>query len=62
MDQIVYINNIIEKVVCAILYIYIFDFITHFYNTFINIKLLLIRYLCREMVIKCFCFVQYFIK
>ena len=28
-----------------------FDFITHFYNTFINIKLLLIHYLCTEMVI-----------
>ena len=46
-----YIDNIIEKVVCAVFFIYIFDFITYFYNTFINIKLLLIHYLCSEMTI-----------
>ena len=45
------INSIIEKVVCSVFYIYIFDFITHFYNTFINMKLLLIHNLCSEMVI-----------
>ena len=44
-------DNIIEKVVCSVFYAYIFDFITYFYNTFINIKLLLIHYLCRELVI-----------
>ena len=46
-----YIDDIIEKVVCAVFYIYIFDFVTHFYNTFTNIKLFLIHYLCSEMVI-----------
>ena len=45
------IDNIVKKVVCAVFYIYIFDFITHFYNAFINIKFLLIQYLCSEMVI-----------
>ena len=45
------IDNIIEKVVCVVFYIYIFDFIIHFYNAFINIKLLLIHYLCSEKVI-----------
>ena len=39
-----------EIVACAVFYIYILDFITHFYNIFINIALLLIHYLCREMV------------
>ena len=46
-----YIDNIIEKAVCAVFYIYIFDFINYFHNTFINIKLLLIHYLYREVVI-----------
>ena len=45
------IDNTIEKLVCAVFYIYMFDFVTHFYNTFINVKLLLIHYLCIEMVI-----------
>ena len=40
-----------KKVVCAVLYIYIFNFIAHFHNTFINKKLLLIHYLCHEMAI-----------
>ena len=43
-----------EKAVCADFFIYIFDFITHFYNTFINIKLLLINYFYGEMVINVF--------
>ena len=43
--------DIIEKVVRAVFYINIFDFITHFYNAFINIKLLLIHYFCNEIVI-----------
>ena len=41
---------IIKKVVCVVFSIYIFDFITHFYNTFINSKALLIHYFCSEMV------------
>ena len=49
-----YIDNIIEKVLCLVFYIKIFDFITHFHNTFINIKLLLIHCLCREVVINLF--------
>ena len=49
-----YIDNIIEKVVCVVFYIYKIDFITHFYNAFIKIKLLLIHYLCREMKINVF--------
>ena len=44
-------DNIIEKVICAVFDVYIFDFITNFYNTFTNLKLLLIHHLCREMVI-----------
>ena len=32
-------------------YIDILDFITHFYNTFINIKCILIHYLCSKMII-----------
>ena len=36
--KIVYIYNIIEKVVSVVFYTYIFDFITYFCNTFINIK------------------------
>ena len=41
--KIFYIDNIID---------YSLLFITHFYNTFVNIKLLiLIHYLCSEMVI-----------
>ena len=43
-----------EKAVCADIFIYIFYFITHFYNTFINIKLLLINYFYGEMVINVF--------
>ena len=31
--------------------VYIFDFITHFYNTFIDMKVVLIHYLRSEMVI-----------
>ena len=46
-----YIDNIIEKLVSAVFYIYNFDFVTHFYNTFTNTKLFLIHYLCSEMVI-----------
>ena len=30
---------------------HIFDFTTDFYNAFINIKLILINYLCSEMII-----------
>ena len=41
---------IIKEVVCVVFPIYIFDFITHFYNTFITSKVLLIHYLCSEMV------------
>ena len=40
-------DNIIEKVVWSV-------FITNFYNTFINIKLLLIHYLSREMLLNVF--------
>ena len=32
-----YVDIILEKVVCAVFYIYIFDFITNFYNAFLNI-------------------------
>ena len=32
-----YVDIIVEKVVCAVFYIYIFDFITNFYNAFLNI-------------------------
>ena len=46
-----YIDNIIEKVVCPGFYIYIFDFITHSCNVFINIKLFLIHYLYSKIVI-----------
>ena len=35
LDQNFYIDNIVEKVVCAVLYICIFDFITHFLFTFL---------------------------
>ena len=49
--KIFYIDNIMEKEVCVVFYIYIFCFITHFYNALINIKLLLIHYLCSKMVI-----------
>ena len=49
-----YIDNIIEKVVYSVFYVYIFDFITDSYNKFINIILLLIRYLCCEMEINVF--------
>ena len=31
-----YIDNIIEKVVCSVYYIYTYDFITHLHNTFID--------------------------
>ena len=48
--KIFYIDDI-EKVVCAVFYVYILNVITHFYNVFINIKLLLIHFLCSEMVI-----------
>ena len=41
----------LKKVVYAGFYIYIFDFITHFQNTFINIKLLIIHYFSSEMII-----------
>ena len=51
--KIFYIDNM-EKAVCADFFIYIFDFITHFYNTFINIKLLLINYFYGQMVINVF--------
>ena len=37
-----------------VFYVYNFDFITRFYKTFINIKLLLIHYSCREVVINVF--------
>ena len=40
-----------EKVVCVVFHIYIFDFITDFYNIFTNIKLFPIHYWCSEMVI-----------
>ena len=43
--------DIIEKVVCVVFYSYIFDFIIHFYNTFINIIPPLTHYLFSEMVI-----------
>ena len=45
-----YINNIIKEVVFAAFYIYIFDFITHSYNAFINLSFLLIHCLYSEMV------------
>ena len=35
--KIFYVDIIVEKVVCAVFYIYIFDFITNFYNAFLNI-------------------------
>ena len=35
-------------------YIYIFDFLTNFYNAFISIKLLLIHFLCPEIIIPAF--------
>ena len=34
MDQIFYIDNIIEKVVCVVFYIYISEFITDLYKIF----------------------------
>ena len=46
-----YIDNVIKKVVYSDFYINIFDFITDFYNAFINIKLILIHYLCSEILI-----------
>ena len=42
--------DIIEKVVCSVIYVYIFGFITHFYNTFINKKIIFIHYLCHKIV------------
>ena len=35
--KIFYVDIIVEKVVCSVFYIYIFDFITNFYNKFLNI-------------------------
>ena len=32
-----------------VFHVYIFEFITHFYSTFVNIKLLSIHYLSSEM-------------
>ena len=52
--KIFYVDNIIEKVVCSVFYDHIFDYITHFYNAFIDIKLLWIHYLYYEMVINVF--------
>ena len=52
--KVFYIDYIIKKVVCAVFYIYIFNFVTNFYNTVINIKLLLIYFMCIEMVITVF--------
>ena len=60
-----HIDNIIEKktsmcgfymhiYIYIYIYMYIFDFITYFYDTFVNIKLLLIFYLCSQMVITVF--------
>ena len=46
--KIFYINHIIEKVICSVFYVYIFDFITHFSFIF------LVCYLCSEMVINVF--------
>ena len=40
----------LKKVVYAGFYIYIFDFITHFQNTFISIKLLIIHYFSSEII------------
>ena len=52
--KIFYVNNITEKVICSVFYVYIFDFITYFYNTPIIMKLLLIHYLCNAMVMNIF--------
>ena len=35
LDQNFFIDNVIEKVVCAVFYIHIFDFIIHFLFTFL---------------------------
>ena len=67
-----YVSNVVNKiflydfssilivfgVVRSVFYVYIFDFITHSYNTFINIKILLIHYLCREMGTNVFFFLD----
>ena len=48
------IDDIIEKVVCVVLYAFMFDFITLFLIYTVNIKLVLIHYLCREMLVNVF--------
>ena len=48
------IDNIIEKVVCVVLYAFMFDFITLFLIYTVNIKLVLIHYLSREMLVNVF--------
>ena len=44
----------LRKYYVQFFYVYIFDFITIFYNQFVNIKLLLVHYLRSEMVITFF--------
>ena len=46
--------KLLKKYYVQFFYVYIFDFITIFYNPFVNIKLLLIHYLRSEMVITFF--------